>query len=202
MEAAVRRRAAAHAAAAVEASPPAKPPVKSSSPESGELPGSASAGAARQPLHQPAKRSEHSSPALRAQQAAPAAADLDIDAEAASDSSSEGGSSASGSDSKEEFGGGRTEPAVPAPAPAGVIVVERAEQRNAEVQRLLRAPRCGQAGCMHWLDSVQHVVELPVLHTTGIAASASCCLPTCPLPLADCTPLRWCWLLPQPAARL
>jgi hypothetical protein len=41
------------------------------------------------------------------------------------------------------------ETAVPsAAAPSGVILVESAEERNAEMQRLLRAPRCAPAhGC-------------------------------------------------------
>ncbi len=177
MEAAVRRRAAANAAATADASPPAKaPPGKSSSPESGELPGSASAGGSPQLQQPPARRR---SPPLAAKPAAPADHDLDIDAALASDSGSEGGS-----DSEDGVGAERTEAAVP--APAGVIVVDSVEQRNAEVQRLLRAPRCVRAVRSCWLGSRHGGLECAEMFNAGLVGVFRSCLaiPNVPLPLA------------------
>ncbi|KAL4445785.1 hypothetical protein ABPG77_008984 [Micractinium sp. CCAP 211/92] len=62
--------------------------------------------------------------------------DLDADLACASENSSDEDISRDGVSNADVV-----EPAIHAAPPAGVILVEEAEERNAELQRLLRAPR-------------------------------------------------------------
>ena len=145
MDAAVRRRAAAAngvAAAAAAANP------KSSSPESGEVPDSPPTQPLPAVAEQPATKGKQVAGKKRrrtsadvsdggakaARAARSVTPDLDAELASASDASASCSDSEGGSEQA-----AAVEPAVP--APAGVILVDTVAERNAEVQRLLRAPR-------------------------------------------------------------
>lgn len=154
LDAALRRRAAAGTAAAAAKSRPLSPSraTKSSSPESGEVLGDAQdvkqmdnslqgpqqhqhvAGKKRQRVDSSMRRSSDCFAPL---ESSSSDRDLDADLACASENSSDEDISRDGVSNADVV-----EPAIHAAPPAGVILVEEAEERNAELQRLLRAPRC------------------------------------------------------------
>lgn len=161
MDAALRRRAAGNNtnAASGRPLPPARGP-KSSSPESGEVLGSTEGmkhaknsrlGAHQSPGVAGKKRQRpESSLDDRAGRPSPLGRSSSSNSEPDLDADMAGTSEVSGdedSSSRSSGGGSDADDTGPAAlkAPAGVILVEDAEERNAELHRLLRAPRYAQA---------------------------------------------------------
>lgn len=161
LDAALRRRAAAKLTNAFAADVPLPTSVapRSSSPESGEVPNSTEAikqakngkqasqkrphlaGRKRQRAESAAGCSAGWSTALERSSSSDSEHDLDAHLACGSDiSSDKSGNNSRGSDSED------VRPAMLAAAPTGVILVEQAEERNAALLRLLRAPRCAETG--------------------------------------------------------